>query len=63
MGYKRRIGQIRSYKIRAGRFFTPFEMNSGRNTCVIGSTIADELFNNIDPLGRTITLRGKRQLL
>lgn len=59
-GISEEFGQIRSFKIKSGRFLTPLEMNTGRNTCTIGSTIADELFNNIDPLGRTITIRGKK---
>lgn len=59
-GTSEEFGDIRSYGISSGRFFNSFEMRSGRNTCVIGSAIAEELFNNIDPLGKEITIRGKK---
>ncbi len=50
---------IRSFNLLRGRFLTSMEINSGRDICVIGYTIADELFQGQNPLGRTIRFKGK----
>jgi putative ABC transport system permease protein len=50
---------IRSFTITQGRFLTPFEINSGKNNCIIGYSIAEELFPQISPVGRTIRFKGK----
>lgn len=41
-----------------GRFFTPFEMNSGSNRVVLGNVLAESLFGSIDPIGREINVKG-----
>jgi putative ABC transport system permease protein len=41
-----------------GRFFTDSEDQAADNVAVIGSDIKEELFPNLDPLGRTILVRG-----
>jgi len=50
---------IRSFNISQGRFHSPLEINSGKNNCIIGYTLADELFQGRSPLGRKIRLKGK----
>ncbi len=50
---------IRSTSIHQGRFFSPFEINTGKNNCVIGYTLAEQLFKGTTPLGKTIRFRGK----
>lgn len=50
---------IRSFNIARGRFLTSLEINSGRNICVIGYSIAEELFQGQNPLGRTLRFKGK----
>ncbi|HEX2394370.1 MAG TPA: ABC transporter permease [Bacteroidales bacterium] len=50
---------IRSFDLARGRFLTALEINSGRNICVIGYTIAEELFQGQNPLGRSIRFKGK----
>ncbi|MBM4161467.1 MAG: FtsX-like permease family protein [Ignavibacteria bacterium] len=39
-----------------GRFFTAMEAEGGRPVCVIGSEVAENLFPNETPLGKTIKL-------
>jgi putative ABC transport system permease protein len=51
---------IRSFNIAQGRFISNLEINSGRNVCVIGSSVAKELFQGVNPLGQTIRLKGKK---
>jgi putative ABC transport system permease protein len=51
---------IRSFDILQGRFLSSFEINSGKNNCVIGYSLADELFQGRSPLGRSIRFKGKQ---
>lgn len=41
-----------------GRFFSPEESAGGRPVCVIGATVAENLFPNGDPIGQTIRVGG-----
>ncbi len=49
---------IRSFEISNGRFFSPFEISGGRNIAVIGSDLAEELFESEDPVGKDIKVGG-----
>jgi len=42
-----------------GRYFTPNESGSGKNVAVIGSNIAETLFENVDPIGKQIKVFGR----
>ena len=42
----------------AGRYFSANENQAAANVAVIGADTRDELFPNLDPLGRTLTLGG-----
>lgn len=50
--------QIRSFDIANGRFFTGFELSSTKNLAIIGSKIADELCEGVDPINKTIKIAG-----
>ncbi|MBL0176795.1 MAG: ABC transporter permease [Ignavibacteria bacterium] len=41
-----------------GRFFNDLEGSSGRPVCVIGHDVANTLFENEDPIGKTIKING-----
>jgi putative ABC transport system permease protein len=41
-----------------GRFFSDEESNGGRPVCAIGATVAENLFPNEDPIGKTIRVAG-----
>ncbi|MGE0078626.1 MAG: ABC transporter permease [Bacteroidales bacterium] len=51
---------IRTFDLAEGRFFSPFELNAGRNLAVIGHNIARDLFEGADPIGKTIQVAGKK---
>lgn len=51
---------IRSFSIAQGRFLSPLEINSAKNTCIIGHDIATELFEGQSPLGQTIRIKGRK---
>ncbi|MEZ5043424.1 MAG: ABC transporter permease [Saprospiraceae bacterium] len=42
-----------------GRYFSPAEYFYGSNKVVLGFQVAEELFGEIDPIGREIKLQGK----
>ncbi len=52
--------KIRSFEIEDGRYFSPEESASGKNVAIIGAVIAEKLFENADPVGKQITIAGKR---
>ncbi len=39
-----------------GRNFTPYELNSGSRSVIIGSEIAEKLFGDADPIGKKIAM-------
>lgn len=41
-----------------GRFFTPTESRGGRNVVVLGYDVAQALFSNTSPLGKTVIIDG-----
>lgn len=43
-----------------GRYFSPYESQSGDNVCIIGADIASELYPSIDPVGQTIRVKGHK---
>ncbi|MBN1133098.1 MAG: ABC transporter permease [Bacteroidales bacterium] len=51
---------IRSFEIESGRYFSPFEMDGGRNYAVIGHSINKELFKGVNPLGKTMEMMGRK---
>lgn len=56
MGSPPEYGRIRNVELSQGRFYTQAEERAARHVCVIGTTIAEELFPAITPLGKEITM-------
>lgn len=50
-------------EIEKGRYFTESESNSGANIAILGSEIASKLFDNVNPVGKTIKFQGYRFLV
>ncbi|MDX9846280.1 MAG: ABC transporter permease [Tenuifilaceae bacterium] len=53
-----RYEEIRSFEIEEGRYFSPFDLNSGRQVVLLGNELASELFEGRSALGQTIKLSG-----
>jgi putative ABC transport system permease protein len=51
---------IRSFEIENGRYFSPEESSTGKNVAIIGAVIAEKLFEKADPVGKEITIGGKK---
>ncbi len=50
---------ITEVPILSGRYFSPNEIESGRNVAVLGGEVADVLFGEEDPLGKPVKIRGE----
>jgi putative ABC transport system permease protein len=46
-------------EIADGRWFTDAEFRAGAPVAVVGYDIKEEIFPNVDPIGRTVKVRGK----
>jgi putative ABC transport system permease protein len=51
---------IQRLEFAQGRFFNELESNSGKQVVVLGHDIAEQLFENVDPIGKTIRMYGQR---
>lgn len=49
---------IRAWNVEAGELWTASAENTGERVCVIGQTIADEVFGAVDPVGSVVRLGG-----
>ena len=52
------LPELREINLSDGRFFTDQEERSAQRVAVIGSDVADALFPNISPVGRTVKIKG-----
>lgn len=51
---------IRSFEIGNGRYFSPEEIASGKNEIILGAMLAERLFDKENPVGKQVTVAGKR---
>jgi putative ABC transport system permease protein len=49
-----------SIDLHEGRFFSPLEFSKGNDVIVIGYEIAENLFGNENPIGKSIRLNGRK---
>ena len=54
------FGKIMPLEISNGRYFTPIESASGKNVIIIGSDIAENLFNVLEPVGRKVKVFSQK---
>jgi putative ABC transport system permease protein len=50
--------EVRNWELSAGCFFTAADQRAGSRVCVIGQTIADNLFPGEDPTGKSLRIRN-----
>ncbi|MEN8201887.1 MAG: ABC transporter permease [Bacteroidota bacterium] len=63
VGVTSEFKDIRAFELERGRYFSPIEINAGRNVTVIGYTIAQKLFEESNPLGKYIEIFGSKVLV
>jgi len=49
---------IRNWELQKGSFFTNHDVASKRRVAVLGKTVAKELFEKVDPIGKTIRIKN-----
>jgi putative ABC transport system permease protein len=54
------IYDISDFKVEKGRFYTEVESETGSSVVVLGYSIAEILFNNLNPLGKQIRIYGRK---
>ncbi len=60
MGISHQYDKVLPLDISDGRYFTQVESNGGRNVAIIGDGIAEKLFMNEDPIGKSIKIFGNK---
>ncbi|PYP86213.1 MAG: multidrug ABC transporter substrate-binding protein [Blastocatellia bacterium AA13] len=58
MGVNENFPDIRSWPVTSGEFFTEGDVRTSARVCVIGKTVADNLFAGVDPIGQTMRIRN-----
>ncbi len=58
MGVNEKFPDIRSWPVVSGEFFTEGDVRTAARVCVIGKTVADNLFAGVDPVGQTMRIRN-----
>lgn len=51
---------VEDFKVEQGRFYTELESDTGAPVIVIGADLAENLFDNIDPIGKQIRVYGRK---
>jgi putative ABC transport system permease protein len=49
---------VRAWRLASGSYFTDSDVRSAAKVVVLGKKVADELFGNVDPVGKMMRLRG-----
>ena len=57
-GYDTHFSQIRLWDVERGSFFTEQDVTTSQRVCVLGKTVADNLFAGDDPIGQEIRIRN-----
>ncbi len=57
-GTDRRLFEIKEWDLAYGRMFSETDIKSASKTAILGQTVVYELFGDVDPLGRTIRIKG-----
>jgi putative ABC transport system permease protein len=57
-GSNEKYPDIRAWPTASGEFFTEADVRTAARVCVLGKTVADNLFSGGDPIGQTIRIRN-----
>lgn len=58
VGANEKFPDIRAWPIASGEFFSEGDVRTAARVCVLGKTIADNLFAGLDPHGQTMRIRN-----
>jgi len=57
-GTNEKYPDIRAWPVASGEFFSDGDVRTAARVCVLGKTVADNLFSGGDPIGQTIRIRN-----
>ena len=57
-GYDTHFSEIRLWDVDKGTFYTEQDVTTAQRVCVIGKTVADNLFAGADPVGQEVRMRN-----
>ena len=57
-GTDRRNFQIKEWNLAYGRMFNNSDVKNASKTAILGQTVVNELFGDVDPLNKTIRIKG-----
>lgn len=49
--------EIREWSLQSGRIFTQQDLDGAAKVCLLGKTVADNLFGGIDPIGQVVRIK------
>lgn len=52
--------RVMPFDLQDGRYFSPIESHSGKNIAIIGADVAENLYPELDPIGRKIKVFGRK---
>lgn len=55
--------RVKVFDIEFGRFFSSFEVSSGRSVTILGNKIASDLFQGADPIGKYVKIAGRKVMV
>jgi putative ABC transport system permease protein len=58
IGANEKFPDIRAWPVAGGEFFTEGDVRAAARVCVLGKTVADNLFTGVDPVGQTMRIRN-----
>ena len=58
VGTDNRYFEIKEWDLAYGRFFSENDIKNATKVAILGQTVAKELFGDIDPLGKTVRVKG-----
>ena len=57
-GTDNRMFEIKEWNLAYGRYFSITDIRNASKVAILGQTVAKELFGDVDPLGKTIRIKG-----
>ena len=57
-GTDNRYFEIKDWELAYGRFFSDADIKNAAKVAILGTTVVKELFGDVDPIGRTIRVKG-----
>jgi putative ABC transport system permease protein len=60
IGASHSLKDVYEINVEAGRYFTPEEDEAGRNVALIGHRVAQDIFQDRNPIGKVIIVKGQK---